>query len=194
MDSRPRWRSPENVKLRKRLLLLPLPTFPSLSAFSKKAGKVPQEDLACSLFPGPSPFQTHCSVALIKHLCYKVTAATQNIYFPFQIQASTDLKDSNPGFAISLYPIPRHHSPRLQHSPWWFWTMIGVPEWTTKCFRRLEYSAKERPQPWASQRKGFSPRNRKWDKDSVFWWTLSLFPPTVFCFQWLNLISLIQAI
>lgn len=177
----------------------PISHLSSLSAFSKKAGKVPQEDLARSLFPAPRPLQTHCSVAFIKHLCYKVMAATQNIYFPFRIKLPqtsricTILKNSNPGFTISPYPIPSHHS-RLQHSPWWFCTMIRVPEWTTKCFRRLEYSAKERPHPWASQRKGFSPR--KWDKDSVFWWTLShsLFPPTVFCFQWLNLISLIQAI
>ena len=71
-----------------------------------------------------------------------------------------------------------------------------VPEWTTKCFRRLEYSAKERPHPWASQRKGFSPRDKKWDKDSVFWWNdfYSLFPPIFSCFQSLTLIYWIHAI
>lgn len=34
---------------------------------------------------------------------------------------------------------------------------LNSPECTSMCFRRLEYSAKDRPQPSASHRKGFSP-------------------------------------
>lgn len=72
----------------------------------------------------------------------------------------------------------------------------SVPEWTTRCFRRLEYSAKERPQPWASQRNGFSPGDRKWGTGSASFSKLSTrkaFLTIAPCFQWLTLVSLTYA-
>ena len=125
MDSSPRWRSPEDVKLNmKRLLLLAFPRLSTVSPWGKAGSH--QVGLAYSLLLASEALQTHWSAASTKPpLWYKIMADTEHFLLlsdivfhePQGYVLSSRIPTLDSSYTFISFPAT---TLSLQHSHWSF--------------------------------------------------------------------------